>query len=126
MEREIQIEAFISEEIEETEGSDSNFVKVFKLMSRKVVKDLNGNRINGAGDTLWWMIEQIRLGQHIVYAHPRFIARDIGKSISQVYKHLKLLEENGYIKRTEQPHLVKINPRFMFKGTAKRCQLEDF
>jgi len=123
MEKQVNIEAIISEDMPD---KDTDFVKVFKLMSRKVIKDLYGGSINGAGDTLWWLVEQIRMGQHIVYAHPVFIAKDIGKSRAQVYKHLKLLEERGYIKKTDKPHLIMINPRYMFKGTATRKQLEDF
>ena len=75
---------------------DADFTKVFKLMSRKVVLDLGNGKINGAADTLWWIMDQMPMNNNYVGAKPQNIARDIGKSVVQVRRHLKHLLNLGF------------------------------
>ena len=117
-EQEYQCDMIIPEQKEEIK--DGNFTKVYKLMSRKVVLDLGSGRINGATDTLWWIVDQMPMNQNYVGAHPEDISRDIGKSIVQVRRHLKRLITLGYISKTKITHCYKVNTGMMFRGTAKR------
>ena len=99
---------------------DADFTKVFKLMSRKVVLDLGNGKINGAADTLWWIMDQMPMNNNYVGAKPQNIARDIGKSVVQVRRHLKHLLNLGYIAKTDIIHNYRVNPAMMFRGNAKR------
>lgn len=98
------------------EVRDRDFVKVFKLMSTKVIQDLRAG-LNGATDTLWWFIDNLRLGTDEIYAHPRHIATELGMSHETVKKHLRKLKDFGYIiQKDSRQHTYKVNAELIFKG----------
>jgi len=107
------------------EQKDKDFVKMFKLMSTKVIQDLKAGGINGATDTLFWFIDQIQEMEPnqdpVVLADPQTIADDLGTGERTVYRHLKLLMEYGYIEQIKKRHHVyRVNPTMLFKGTLSK------
>ena len=110
-------------------AKDRDFVKVFKLMTMTVLKDLGGGKIHGAADTLWWILDQLQgdIGTNMVIIRPDDVGPTIGKSEMQVRRHIKLLLRLGYIEKGQIKHLYKVNPDFVFRGSLKtRCQMEGF
>jgi len=102
------------------EVKDRNFVKVFKLMSRKVIQDLKAG-LNGATDTLWWIIDHLKYDVNEVFAHPQDIARDLGINVRTAKRHLKILKDLGYIHQVKPKHHVyRIDPYLLFKGRIYR------
>lgn len=107
------------------EVKDKNFTKVFKLMSSKVVKDLKAG-LNGATDTLWWIIDNLQYNANEVYAHPKDIAKDLGMGLRTVERHLRLLKKYGYILQVDpRQHYYKVDPHMLFKGKVSRVYIED-
>jgi len=105
------------------EERDGGFVKVFKLFTEKVIKDLKA--IGGAISTLMWFIDKIQdfppNSDPVVVALPEEIARDLGICKRTVKRHLKILREHGYIEQVRKRHYVyRVNPRMVFKGVLRR------
>lgn len=103
------------------EARDKDFVKIFKLMSMKVVKDLQKG-LNGATSTLWWIIDKVSEfkpnDEPIVWADPKTIAKDLNISLPAVKKHIKKLKDFKYIEQIKpRQHIYKINPHFLYKGS---------
>lgn len=105
------------------EERDGNFVKVFKLFTEKVIKDLRA--IGKAINTLMWFIDKIQdlppNTDPIVVALPEEIAKELGISKRTVKRHLRVLKERGYIEQIRRRHYVyRVNPRMIFKGVLRR------
>ncbi len=110
------------------EARDANFVKVFKVLTERVIKDLKAG-INGAVYTLFWFIDQIQdmkpNQEPIVIANPEDIAEALGKSRRTINRHLKLLIEHGYIKQImSRQFMYLVNPELIFKGVLKQYSSE--
>jgi len=113
------------------EERDGEFVKVFKLFTEKVIRDLK--TIGGAISTLMWFIDKIQSfppnSDPVIIALPEEIARDLGISKRTVKRHLKILKEHGYIEQVRKRHYAyRVNPRMVFKGVLRRyfkTQLEE-
>ena len=106
------------------EVRDANFVKVFKVLTERVLKDLKAG-INGAVYTLFWFIDQIHdmkpNQEPVVIANPEDIAEALGKSRRTIERHLKLLIEHGYITQImNRQFMYLINPEMIFKGHLKQ------
>lgn len=108
-------------------AKDKDFVKVFKLMTWTVLKDLGGGKIHGAADTLWWILDQLQgdLGTNMVIIRPDEVGPIIGKSEMQVRRHIKLLLRLDYITKGPIKHLYKVNPSFMFRGSLQKYLSEE-
>lgn len=99
------------------EHRDKNFVKIFKLMSTRVLQDLKASGLNGATDVLWWFIDKLHLESDEIFAVPADIAKEIGCSEIKVYKHLRKLRDLKYIFQVRpRQHMYKVNAAFIFKG----------
>ncbi len=106
------------------EVRDANFVKVFKVLTERVLKDLKAG-INGAVYTLFWFIDQIHdmkpNQEPIVVANPEDIAEALGKSRRTIERHLKLLIEHNYIEQImNRQFMYQVNPEMIFKGHLKQ------
>ena len=106
------------------EVRDANFVKVFKVLTERVLKDLKAG-INGAVYTLFWFIDQIQdmkpNQEPIVIANPEDIAEALGKSRRTINRHLKLLIEHNYIEQIiNRQFMYRVNPALIFKGVLKQ------
>lgn len=103
-------------------AKDTDFIKVFKLMTITVLKDLGGGRIHGAADTLWWVLDQLQgdIGTNMVIIRPEEVGPVIGKSSMQVRRHIKLLLKLGYIENGNIKHLYKVRPEFVFRGSLQK------
>lgn len=106
------------------ETRDKDFVKVFKLMTTKVIKDLKAG-IDGAVFTLLWFIDRIQglepNQDPIVVVDPKDIAEDLGIGKRTVYYHLNLLKKHGYIEQIKnRQHIYRVNPMMIYKGTLKK------
>ena len=108
-----------------SEHRDKDFVKMFKLMSTKVIQDLKAGGINGATDTLFWFIDQIQEMEPnqdpVVLVDPQTMADDLGTTEITIRNHLKLLKEHGYIEQLrKRHHIYRVNPTMLFKGTLSK------
>jgi len=106
------------------EARDKNFVKVFKLMTTRVVKDLKAG-IDGAVYTLFWLIDKVQEMQPnqdpIVITDPETIAKDLGMSKRTIYRHLITLKKYGYIKQIKKNrHIYRVEPTMIYKGTLQK------
>lgn len=105
------------------EERDGEFVKVFRLFTEKVIKDLR--TIGKAINTLMWFIDRIQdlppNSDPVVVALPEVIAKELGISKRTVKRHLRVLKEYGYIEQIKKRHYVyRVNPRMVFKGVLRR------
>lgn len=104
------------------EARDKDFIKIFKLMSMKVLKDLQAG-LNGATDTLWWIIDHVMEfkpnEEPIVWIDPQLVAKDLKISPETVKKHVKKLKKFKYIEQIRPRHYnYKLNPNFIYKGSV--------
>lgn len=132
MKKKAQVEKYVNLETGEVvsvigiipEQRDANFVKVFKVLTERVIRDLKAG-INGAVYTLFWFIDQIQdmkpNQEPIVIANPEDIAEALGKSRRTIERHLQLLIEHDYIEQImNRQFMYLVNPELIFKGVLKQ------
>ena len=103
---------------------DTNFVKVFKCFTQKVLDDLEIE--SGKAKLLFWFIDQVqgmRINQEpVIVATVEMISDDLGCAEISARKWLAVLIEKGYVKKCLTPkgkvlhNMYIINPGFVIKG----------
>lgn len=93
---------------------DDNFVKVFKTLSEKVLKDIKA--LDGAVLLLFYILDNLSMNSDIVYLKAEYVSKVISRSPMQVRRYINQLLKLQYIFKTNEKHFYKINPKYLFKG----------
>jgi len=99
-----------------------DFVKVHKLFNDKVMEDFHKG-LNGAYVTFQWFIKNMPMNNNVIPAPPEEIIKDTQISLSQTWKHIKILKEMGYlIQPKARQNVYEINMDLVYKGTLKKVK----
>ncbi|MCS7106395.1 MAG: replication/maintenance protein RepL [Candidatus Aenigmarchaeota archaeon] len=101
------------------EAKDRDFTKVFSLLSKKALKDVQ--KLNNAVWVLFYIMNELKPYSNEVYLNPKILAKELKKSSRMIRIYLVKLMELGYISPVpEKKHFYTIDPQMIFKGRISK------
>jgi hypothetical protein len=114
------------------EARDKGFVKLYKLLSSKLLEDLGS--LNGEARLLLWFIAKtlelpVQSDMWIPITFEE-VAKDLKVSTRTIRSYIKRLLKLGYIEQYRKKHLTfRVKPDFLYKGSLVKykeaCLEED-